>query len=613
MRKTVLGLPSNRQTQWTSVAEKITWGHDQMGLLAGLILLLAMIALLSPHFRQLNNFKLILQEASFIGIVAAGQTLVVLTGGIDLSVGSIAALTGIVAALLMQQGIGPLPPLNPYLAIGVALGVGALIGLGHGLLIAKRNMPPFIVTLVSLGVLRGIALVLTEGRTVHSLPDEFKWMSDAYVGGIPMPGVIMLVTFLILGFVLRNTKMGRYTYAIGGNETSARLSGVPVDRYKIYTYMLSGFVSALVGIILIARLDGAVYTHGEDYGLNSVAAVIIGGTSLQGGTGGVWGTLLGVLIMTVVKNGLVMLDIPYQWHGIIIGSIILLAIFFDMERRRVWQSVPKVRTSPPITDSTYLEGIVTQITQLIHRRFGSPYLRIYMVDPKMDDLIECRADGQVSAKPKSIVNQVKTTGRSVILDDLAAGYKESINPLDAHIQSAVAIPLTLYEQMIGVLEVQSPVAHAFVPETATRLTELTQEVIAPLQNAWLLECGWLASQTRDALRHLWDDVYLGHCALAEWAFPGLDFDPEGGPAARGGRLRRLLLDAIENLKPETNSGGARTTDRRYDILRLTYLEDLTVDEAIKELTVSRRQYFYDLKDAIGTLAHLLVRTHPIEN
>jgi hypothetical protein len=176
----------------------------------------------------------------------------------------------------------------------------------------------------------------------------------------------------------------------------------------------------------------------------------------------------------------------------------------------------------------------------------------------------------------------------------------------------VAIPLTLNGQMVGVLEVQSLAPHGCGPEAVKRLTELIQEVIDPLRNAWLLECGWLAGQTRNALRHLWDDVYLGQCALAEWAFSGLDFSSEGSPAARGARLRRLLLDAMDNLKPEKILGGPRTADRRYNILRLTYVEDHTVDEVIKELTVSRRQYFYDLKDAIGALAHLLVRAHQIE-
>jgi ribose transport system permease protein len=611
MKRTLSGGTFARPMQWASIIQKIDWGRDQIGLLMGLIWLLVTISLFSPHFRQIDNFMLILQEASFIGIVAAGQTLVVLAGGIDLSVGSIVALTGIVAALLMKQGLGPLPPLNPYLAIGVALGLGALIGLGHGLLIAKRNMPPFIVTLVSLGILRGIALVITEGGTIHSLPDEFKWVSDAYIGGIPMPGLMMLLTFLIFGYILRNTKMGRYTYAIGGNETSARLSGVPVDQYKIYTYMVSGFLAALTGIILMARLDGAVYTLGEDYGLNSVAAVIIGGTSLSGGVGGLWGTLIGVLIMAVVQNGLVMLNIAYQWHGIVVGSIILLAIFFDMERRRTRQSISKIRPSQPVVDTTYLEGIVTQITQLIKNRFGSPYVRICLIDPKLNELVECQVNGQTTTPVSSIANQVKTERQAVIVDNLTSTNQQT-PLLDVNIQSAIAIPLTLNSQMIGVLEVQSPVTHAFGPEAVSRLADLTQEVIEPLHDAWLLESGWLAGQTRDALRHLWDDIRLGRCPLAEWAFPGLDVAPEGGPAARGVRLRQLLLDTIDKLNPEQTPTGPRNLDRRYDILYLTYVENFIVDEALKKLNISRRQYFYDLKDAIGALAHLLIQTHQIE-
>jgi ribose transport system permease protein len=602
----------NRQTQWNLLTRWIARSRDQMGVFLGLVLLLALLSLLSPPFRRIDNFMLILLDAAAIGIVAVGQTMVVLTGGIDLSVGSIIALTGVVAALLMKQGLGPIYPLPPYLAIGFALALGILIGLGHGLLIAKRNMPPFIVTLGSLSVLKGAALVATNASTIHSLPGEFKWISDASLGVFPMPSVIMFVTFLIVGYALRNTKLGRYTYAIGGNETSARLSGVPVDRYKIYVYMLSGFLGAVAGIILIARIDAGVYTNGEGYELQSVAAVIIGGTSLRGGAGGMWGTLVGVLIMAVVRNGLVMLDISPLWRSIAIGSIILLAVFFDVESRRAKQSAPKIQISQTAADRPYLKEMATEISQLIKRHFGSPYARVYLTEPETDELVECQADGPAAAPGESIANQVKVTGHPVILDDLAHGQSDEIVPLDPHIQSAMAIPLTLNSQMIGVIEVQSLASHGFGPEAVKQLTELTQEVIVPLRNAWLLECGWLAGQTRNALRHLWDDVYLGQCPLAEWAFPGLDFSSEGGPVARGPRLRRLLLETIDNLKPEKNLGGPRIAGRRYDVLHSTYVEDHTVDEVIKKLAVSRRQYFYDLKDAIGDLAHLLVCTRQIE-
>jgi ribose transport system permease protein len=587
---------------------KIPWRFDQRGLLVGILLLLAVLSILSPHFRQIDNLKLILAEASFIGIVAAGQTLVVLAGGIDLSVGSILALASIIAALLMT-GVGPIAPINPYLAIIVALGLSALIGAGQGWLIAKRKMPPFIVTLVSLGILRSIALVVTESRTIHSFPQDFKWIADASVGGFPMPGLIMLVVFLILGYVLRNTKLGRYIYVIGGNESSARLSGVPVDQYKIYTYMLSGILAALSGIILMARLDGAVYTLGEDYGLNSVAAVIIGGTSLSGGVGGVRGTLIGVLIMTVVQNGLVMLNIAYQWHGIVIGSIILLAVFIDMERRRARQSASRVRAYQSVADETYLEGIILQIIQLIRNRFGSPFVRIYMVDPNQDDLTECSTKNKNPAPANGIADQVRRSGQATVIEEISDRHETMIDRLDPSIQSAIFIPLIYREKLIGVLEVQSPIAHAFVPEAISHLTDSISDFITPLRNAWLLECDWLAKQTRNALRNLWDTVYLDRCALAEWAFPAsFDMVSSVNTSDRSGHLRQLLLETIERLNPQEGIHRPHAIDRRYDILRLTYVEGFSSDEVIRNLSISRRQYFYDLKDAVNALAHLLIHS-----
>jgi ribose transport system permease protein len=602
--------PGQPTRSWLARLGSMTWSGDRIGLPLVLIFLLAGLSLLSPPFRRIDNFILILLDASIIGVVAAGQTMVILIGGIDLSVGSIVGLTGVVAALLMTEGVGSLPPLHPYLAIGVALALGALIGSIHGLLIAKRNMPPFIVTLGTLSVLKGVALVITNASSINALPDQFKWISDAYLGIFPMPGLIMLLTFLSLGYILRQTKFGRYVFAIGGNETSARLSGVPVDRYKLYVYMLSGLLSALAGIILIARIDTGAYTNGEGYELRSVAAVIIGGTSLGGGVGSLWGTLEGVLIMAVVSNGLVMLDISTMWRSIVIGSIILLAVFLDTERRRMRQAAPRVQINQAGASATYLEGLVTQVTELIKRRFGS-HSRLYLIDPKLDNLIEYRPDQPVTVRAESIAGQVKASGRPVMLNDLDK-QNGRVNRLSPNIQSVAAVPLTASGQMFGVLEIQNPVPYGFRPETIQQLIELVQEISEPLRNAWLLECGWLADQTRTALRHLWDDAYLGQCTLAEWAFPDHDFSTEAGPAARGDHLRQWLLDAIDQLKPEESHSAARPLDRRYEILRLTYLENLTVDEVIKELTLSRRQYFYVLKDAVAALAHLLVRAHQTE-
>jgi ribose transport system permease protein len=592
------------ENRWDWFDRWLAWGRGQTGVLLGLILVLVVFSLLSPPFRQLDNLMLILLQASFIGIVAAGQTLVVLTGGIDLSVGSMIGLTGVVAALLMKRGLGPIDALPSSEAIAVALALGTTIGLLHGMLIAKRNMPPFIVTLGSLSVLRGVALGATNASSINALPDNFKWVSDADFGILPMPSLIMLGAFAILAYVLRNTRFGRYTYAIGGNEASARLSGVPVDHYKIYVYMLSGFLAAVAGIVLIARLDSGAYTYGEGYELSSVAAVIIGGTSLRGGVGGVWGTLVGVLIMATVSNGMVMLDISPLWYDIVSGSIILLAVLIDVERRRAHQAAPKVQIQAA-AERFYLSEITAKVAQLIKGRFGSPYCRVYLIDPTTDDLIECRAGNHAIAEAGSIASRVRESGSSVILDHLAKS-DDGFSPLDPNVQSAAAIPLTLDRQAVGVLEVQSLAPHSFTPETVKQMMKLNEEITPPLRDAWLLECGWLARQARIALHNLWDDVQLGRCPLAEWAFPAsLDHSAESNPATRGTQLRELLLKTIEGLKSDCSQGDSRTA-RRHELLRLTYVESLTVNEVIKELNVSRRQYFYDQKVALDALAHLLV-------
>jgi len=336
-----------------------------------------------------------------------------------------------------------------------------------------------------------------------------------------------------------------------------------------------------------------------------VAAVIIGGTSLRGGVGGVWGTLVGVLIMAMVSNGMVMLDISPLWYDIVSGSIILLAVLIDVERRRARQAAPRVQIQAT-AESFYLSEVVAKVAQVIERRFGSPYCRIYLIDPTTDNLIECQASGHVVAKAGSVANQVRESGSSAILDNLASKPGNTLTLLDPNIQSAVAIPLTLNGQVAGVLEIQSLAPHSFTPETARQLMGLNEEITPLLRDAWLLECGWLARQARIALRSLWDDVQLGRCPLAEWACPAsLDGSAERSPAARGTQLRDLLLKAVKDLKSDHSQGDPRAT-RRHEILHLTYVEGHTVNQVIKELNVSRRQYFYDQKVALDALAHLLV-------
>ena len=588
---------------WNRLTRRTAWNYDRLGLFVCLLALLASLSLLSPPFHRFDNLMLIALETAAIGIVASGQTLVILTGGIDLSVGSVVGLSGVVAAALMKGGVGPIPPLPSYLAILCALALGAGIGLAHGLLITKRNFPAFIVTLASLSVLRGTSLVLTNASPIHMLPDDFKWISDGVFLRIPVPAIMMLVIFLILGYVLRSTQLGRYAFAIGGNETAARLSGVPVDRYKVMMYVLSSLLAALSGIILIARLDGGIYTNGEGYELSSVAAVVIGGTSLNGGTGGLLGTLLGVLIMAVVRNGLVMFSISPLWHDLVDGGIILVAVLIDMERRRARQMATQVPLSQTLKEGSYLDDIVENVARLIKERLGTPYARIYFLDRKTDALVDRKGEGRVAAAAGSIAAQARAISQTVVVD--ALDHKgDKVVPLNPYVQSAVAVPLAANGHTIGVIEVQSPFPKSFGVEELRRLNGILQQVAIPLNDAWLLEQGWLAHETREALRHLWDDSYLGQCSLAEWAFAGIESPPEGGPAARGVKLRQFLVDAMNNLNGEKQS--STRTSRRHEVLVLNYVQCQTADQVVKTLNVSRRQYFYDLKDAVDALAQKLV-------
>ncbi len=299
-----------------------------------LLLLLIVFSTFNPFFGQLNNLMLITLEAATIGIVAAGQTLVILSGGIDLSVGSLVGLTGVVAAGLMTWGIGPIPPLNPYLSLLIGLLIGALAGLFHGLMITKVNMSPFIITLATLSAFKGLALVYSSASPIHLLPDDFKWLSDGYIWQIPMPTVIMVGVYFLCWCFLNTTTLGRHVYAIGGNESTTRLTGVNVPKCKLYVYSICGFLSALGGMILIARLDGGVYTNGIGYELITIAAVVIGGTSLIGGQGDIWGTIVGVLIIATINNALVMYSVPAEWKNVVIGVIIIMAVLIDLLRKK---------------------------------------------------------------------------------------------------------------------------------------------------------------------------------------------------------------------------------------------------------------------------------------
>ena len=271
-----------------------------------------------------SNLLNVAQQTAIVAIIAAGMTFVIITAGIDLSVGSVLAFSGVVMATLLLGGL----PLGLALLAGV--GTGLLCGLINGLLISVGRLPPFIATLGMMSVARGAALVFTEGRPVSGFSDTFRQIAVGEVLRIPAPVVIMLVVYLIAHFVLTRTKLGRYTYAIGGNEEAAILSGVNVRLYRTLVYGLCGGLSGLAAIILTARLNSAQPIAGIMYELDAIAAVVIGGTSLIGGEGTVFGTLIGALIMGVLRNGLTLLGVSSFVQQIVIGSVIIVAVLFDM-------------------------------------------------------------------------------------------------------------------------------------------------------------------------------------------------------------------------------------------------------------------------------------------
>lgn len=297
----------------------------KIGPLIGLILIMIILGFLSDNFFTLDNILNLLRQVSINALIAFGMTFVILTAGIDLSVGSILALGSALTAGMLTSGMDPL------LAVLVGLLIGLALGAVNGLIITKGKVAPFIATLATMTIFRGATLVYTDGRPITGLSDSFTFemIGRGYVFGIPFPVIIMLGIFLILFFVLRKTVFGRKVYAIGGNEEASTLSGIKADRVKIWVYSLTGMLSVLAGIILTSRLNSAQPTAGASYELDAIAAVVIGGTSLMGGRGRIVGTLIGALIIGVLDNGLNLLNVSSFYQQIVKGGVILLAVLLD--------------------------------------------------------------------------------------------------------------------------------------------------------------------------------------------------------------------------------------------------------------------------------------------
>ncbi|MCA8315789.1 ABC transporter permease [Burkholderia multivorans] len=296
--------------------------------LVGLVVVCIAMMIASPSFLSAANLENVLRQVSINAIIAVGMTCVILTGGIDLSVGSVMALSGTLAAGLMVAGLNAVAAL----AVGIAVGFG--FGFLNGVFVAFAGMPPIIVTLATMGIARGLALIYTGGYPIDGLPDWVAFFGSGKVFGIQAPVLIMLVVYAIAWLLLERMPFGRYVYAIGGNEQATRLTGVRVARVKLIVYTLAGVTSALAAIVLTGRLMSGQPNAGVGFELDAIAAVVMGGTSISGGRGAILGTLVGALLLGVLNNGLNMIGVNPYVQNVIKGGIILLAIYISRERSR---------------------------------------------------------------------------------------------------------------------------------------------------------------------------------------------------------------------------------------------------------------------------------------
>jgi ribose/xylose/arabinose/galactoside ABC-type transport system permease subunit len=296
----------------------------QYGIAIAFALICVLLALLHPAFLTLSNLRVIFTQVSINALLAFGVTFVIITGGIDLSLGSVLAVAGITAAIFAHPDSYPL-----MVPLAAGIGTGLLLGAFNGLVITKSKVPPFIVTLGTMTIARGLALILSNGRPISNLSDSFNFLGGGTLGGIPFPIIILVVTFLLCAVLLSKTTWGRYMYAVGGNELAAKASGINVNKVKMLVYTLCGGLAGLAGILLTSRITTGQPNAGMGFELDAIAAAIIGGTSTSGGTGTIVGTLLGALLIGVISNGLDLMNVSSYYQLVIKGLIIVGAVVLD--------------------------------------------------------------------------------------------------------------------------------------------------------------------------------------------------------------------------------------------------------------------------------------------
>lgn len=301
---------------------------SKLGPLLALIVLIIFVSVLSPSFLSLTNLMNLMRQVSTNALIAFGMTFVIITGGIDLSVGSTLALSSAIMAGMIVNGIDPL------IAMTVSLIAGFILGAVNGLLITKGKLVPFIATLATMTIYRGATLVLTDGKPITGLDETFifQFMGRGYFFGIPFPIVITLVVFALLFVLLHKMSFGRKTFAIGGNEQASFIAGVKSNKIKIFVYSISGVLASLAGIILTSRLNSAQPTAGESYEMDAIASVVLGGTSMSGGKGRIFGTLIGALIIGTLNNGLNLLGVSTFYQQIVKGIVIIIAVLIDRRK-----------------------------------------------------------------------------------------------------------------------------------------------------------------------------------------------------------------------------------------------------------------------------------------
>jgi ribose transport system permease protein len=311
------------------LALKRTFGAREMMMVFLILATCIIMSILSPYFLNLRNFVAIARGFSMGGIVAVAMGLLLIVGGFDLSVGSVMALCGIVSAVMIVNMHLPY-----FVAVLGGLATGALIGVINGLLVTRIHINPLIATLGMMTIVRGIALGITEGRPVINVPENFAWLGQGNVIGIPVPFIIMFVIALVVDILLRRGRTLRQLYYVGGNQKAARLSGIPVDRIILLSFVGTGLAAALAGILTMARLTSGIPTAFDSVALNVIAGCVIGGMSMAGGEGTIFGALLGVVFMSLISNAMTMLSVSVYWEGVVTGSILIIAVGADMFSRR---------------------------------------------------------------------------------------------------------------------------------------------------------------------------------------------------------------------------------------------------------------------------------------